>query len=122
VRLQLARNSGGAFSFVSGAGVTPVLAIIAIGVAIYLVRMVGRTDDPLMVVALALILGGALGNLTDRLVRSPGILSGRVIDFVSVGWWPIFNVADSALSIGIVLLLIASFRAPASQSTDQAIQ
>lgn len=122
VRFQLARNSGGAFSFVSGAGVTPVLAIIAIGVAIFLVRMVGRTDDPLMVVALSLILGGALGNLTDRFVRSPGILRGGVIDFMRVGWWPIFNIADSALSIGIVLLLVASFRSPATRDAGQVSQ
>lgn len=121
-RFQLARNSGGAFSFASGAGVTPVLAIIAIGVAVFLVRMVGRTDDPLMVVALSLILGGALGNLTDRFVRSPGILRGRVIDFISVGRFPIFNVADSALTIGIVLLVVASFRSPATQTADQASQ
>ncbi len=112
-QFQLARNAGGAFSFVSGAGVTPVLAIVAIGVAIYLVRKVGKTDDRLMLVALSLILGGALGNLTDRLVRSPGILRGEVVDFVRVGWWPIFNVADSALSIGILLLLVATLRSPA---------
>ena len=118
-QFQLARNAGGAFSFVSGAGVTPVLAIIAIGVAIYLVRMVGQADDRLMVVALSLILGGALGNLTDRFVRSPGIMRGEVIDFVRVGWWPIFNVADSALSIGILLLLVATFRSPARHDADR---
>jgi signal peptidase II len=119
VVFQLARNPGGAFSFVSGAGVTPLLALIAIGVAVYLVRMVGRTDDRLMLVALSLILGGALGNLCDRLFRSPGFLRGEVVDFVSVGWWPIFNVADSALSIGIVLLLVASFRTPAPHESDE---
>jgi signal peptidase II len=119
-RFQLARNPGGAFSFVSGAGVTPVLAIIAIGVTVYLVRMVSRTDDLLLVVALSLILGGALGNLCDRFFRSPGFLRGEVVDFVSVGWWPIFNIADSALSVGIVLLVFASFRSPATRDADQA--
>ncbi|MGZ8751629.1 MAG: signal peptidase II [Acidimicrobiia bacterium] len=119
VTFQLARNPGGAFSFVSGAGVTPLLALIAVGVAIYLVRMVGRTEDRLMLVALSLILGGALGNLCDRFFRSPGFLRGEVVDFVSVGWYPIFNVADSALSIGIVLLLVASFRSPASKDADE---
>jgi len=118
VVLLLARNPGGAFSFGSGAGVTPLLALIAIGVAIYLVRMVGRTDDRLMLVALSLILGGALGNLGDRLFRSPGFLRGEVVDFVSIGWWPIFNVADSALTVGIILLLIASFRSPAPTDAD----
>ena len=118
-RFVLARNPGGAFSIFSGAGMTPVLAVVAIGVAIYLVRMVGRTDDLLMLVALSLILGGALGNLIDRLVRAPGFLRGHVIDFVSVGRFPIFNVADSALTIGIVLLLVASFRQRAPREVDE---
>ncbi len=118
-RFVLARNPGGAFSVFSGAGVTPVLAVVAIAVAIYLVRMVGRTDDLLMLVSLSLILGGALGNLIDRLVRSPGFLRGHVIDFVSVSRFPIFNVADSALTIGIVLLLFASFRQPAPLHADE---
>jgi signal peptidase II len=115
VRLDLTRNPGGAFSFLSGAGVTPVLALLATGVTIYLVRLLGRTDDRWMVVALALILAGALGNLVDRIFRSPGFLRGEVVDFVSVGWWPVFNVADSSLSIGIVLLLFVTlFRAEPS--------
>jgi signal peptidase II len=118
-RFALARNPGGAFSFLSGAGVTPVLALVAIGVTIYLVRMVGRTDDLLMLIALSLILAGALGNLVDRIVRSPGFLRGHVIDFISVGRFPIFNVADSALTIGIVLLLVASFRQPAPEHADE---
>ncbi len=119
-RFQLARNSGGAFSLVSGAGMTPVLALIAIAVAIYLVRMVRRTSDPVMLVALSLILGGALGNLIDRFARSPGILRGGVVDFIRIGWWPIFNFADSALSVGIILLLAATFRRPETNDADEA--
>jgi signal peptidase II len=117
VRFDLVRNPGGAFSFLSGAGVTPVLAILAVGVTIYLVRLLGRTDDRWMVVALALILGGALGNLVDRVFRSPGFLRGEVVDFVSVGWWPTFNVADSALSVGIVLLLVCTLFRPDSTAS-----
>jgi signal peptidase II len=114
VRFDLVRNPGGAFSFLSGAGVTPLLALLAIGVTIYLVRLLGRADDRWSVVALALILGGALGNLLDRIFRSPGFLRGEVVDFVSVGWWPTFNVADSALSVGIVLLLVCTLLRPAT--------
>jgi signal peptidase II len=114
VRFDLVRNPGGAFSFLSGAGVTPLLALLAIGVTIYLVRLLGRAEDRWSVVALALILGGALGNLLDRIFRSPGFLRGEVVDFVSVGWWPTFNVADSALSVGIVLLLVCTLLRPAT--------
>jgi signal peptidase II len=59
---------------------------------------------------LTLVLGGALGNLTDRLVRAPGFLRGHVVDFVSVGWWPVFNVADSCVTIGALLLIVRSVR------------
>ena len=61
----------------------------------------------MLVVALTLVLGGALGNLADRFFRAPGFLRGHVVDFVSVGWWPVFNVADSCVTIGAVLLICA---------------
>ena len=108
VELELTRNSGGAFSRFQG--MTPVLAIGAIVVTIVLVRVLRKTTDTVLVVALTLVLGGALGNLTDRLVRAPGFLRGHVVDFVSVGWWPVFNVADSCVTIGALLLIVRSLR------------
>ncbi|HTG46531.1 MAG TPA: signal peptidase II, partial [Actinomycetota bacterium] len=66
-----------------------------------------RRRSVLTSVALGLILGGALGNLTDRAVRGPG-LSGHVVDFIDVHIWPVFNLADSAIVIGAVLLALAS--------------
>jgi signal peptidase II len=90
---------------------TPVLAIGAIVVTFVLFRVLRGMTDPVLVVALTLVLGGALGNLVDRFVRSPGFLRGHVVDFVSVGWWPVFNVADSCVSIGAVLLIVRSLRA-----------
>jgi signal peptidase II len=60
-----------------------------------------------MAIALGLVLGGALGNLADRLIRGHG---GAVIDFIDFQWWPVFNVADMAITIGAVLLVIAGFR------------
>ena len=69
-----------------------------------------RAKDPVMVVALSLVLGGALGNLIDRLFRAPGFLRGEVVDFVRVGAFPTFNVADSAVTIGAVLLLVWGWR------------
>jgi signal peptidase II len=108
VELRLSRNPGGAFSILTG--FTPLLAVLAAIVAIVLVRVAQRAKDPVMVVALSLVLGGALGNLTDRLFRAPGFLRGEVVDFVRIGAFPSFNVADSAVTVGAVLLLLWGWR------------
>ena len=110
VEFRVARNSGGAFSTFTNA--TIVLAVLAIGLTIWLVRTLRRTTDRWTVVALSLVLGGALGNLCDRIFRSPGVLEGHVVDFVRVGSFPSFNVADSAITIGAILLILLSFRKP----------
>ncbi len=110
VGFELTRNGGGAFSRFQG--MTPVLAVGAIFVTLVLARVLRRTTDTVLVVALTLVLGGALGNLVDRFARAPGFLRGHVVDFVAVGWWPVFNVADSCVSIGAVLLIVRSLRAP----------
>ena len=103
VELALSRNTGGAFSLFQG--MTPVLAVLAIVLVVFLVRAARKTDGILAVVALALVLGGAVGNLTDRIVRSPGFLRGAVVDFVRVGGFPTFNVADAAITSGAILLV-----------------
>jgi signal peptidase II len=118
VAFRLSRNSGGAFSLFQG--FTPLLAVLAIVLAVVLVRALHRTRDPLVLVALALILGGAIGNLVDRLARSPGFLRGEVVDFVDVGRFPVFNVADSAITVGAVLLFVAAVRAPATEPGPRA--
>jgi signal peptidase II len=107
VEFHLSRNSGAAFSLFRG--FTPMLAVLAVVFAFVLVRAVRRAEDRLSVVALSLVLGGALGNLSDRMFRAPSFLSGHVVDFIKVGSFPIFNVADSAITIGAVLLVIALF-------------
>jgi signal peptidase II len=104
IGFRLARNTGGAFSLFQG--FTPLLAVIAGIVAYFLVRTVRRTEDTLLVVALSLVLGGALGNLVDRVFRSPGFLRGAVVDFVHVGSFPTFNVADASITVGAVLVVI----------------
>jgi signal peptidase II len=117
VELRLTRNSGGAFSLFTNA--TVLLAAVAIILSFVLVRAVRRAQDRLSVIALSLVLGGALGNLFDRLIRSPGFLRGRVVDFVRVGGFPSFNVADSAITIGAVLLILAALRpVPAADDDD----
>ena len=108
VELALTRNGGSAFSRFQG--ITPILAVGAIIVTIVLARVLRRANDRLLVVALTLLLGGALGNLMDRIFRAPGFLRGHVVDFVAVGWWPVFNVADSCVTIGALLLIVRSLR------------
>jgi signal peptidase II len=108
IDLELSRNPGGAFSTFTRA--TPVLAILAIALAVVLVRAARRATDPVMAYVLATVLGGATGNLIDRVARAPGFLRGEVIDFVKVGWWPTFNVADAAVSVGAVVLVLWGWR------------
>ncbi|WP_241386187.1 signal peptidase II [Rhodococcus sp. CH91] len=103
VTLTLIRNPGAAFSMATG--MTWLLTLVAIAVVVGIVK-IGRTlRSRWWALGLALVLGGALGNLTDRLFRSPGPLQGHVVDFVSVGWWPVFNVADSSIVCGAILLV-----------------
>jgi signal peptidase II len=103
VELFVTRNSGSAFSRFQN--LTPLLAVGATVVAFVLARAARKESDRITLYALVLLLGGALGNLTDRFVRAPSFLHGSVVDFVKVGWWPVFNVADSCVTIGAVLLI-----------------
>ena len=64
-----------------------------------------RLVSPWWTLGLGMILGGALGNLGDRFFRAPGGMSGHVVDFLSIGWWPVFNVADPAVVGGAALLV-----------------
>jgi signal peptidase II len=107
MRFVLTYNSGAAFSVGAGrSGVFTVLASITITVLLAYALWVRQR--PLQAVAFALILGGAAGNLTDRLARSNG---GRVIDFLELAkWWPVINFADASLFCGVALLLLLSLR------------
>ena len=109
VYLQLVRNPGAAFSLATG--YTWVLTIVAAAVVVVIIRVARRLRSTGWAVALGLVLGGALGNLTDRIFRAPGPLQGHVVDFVSVfapdgRVWPVFNVADSSIVSGGVLLVL----------------
>ena len=111
LRLHLVRNSGAAFSLAGGRG--GVIALLAIGVVIALIAFGRAIDTTVGAVSLGLVLGGAVGNLLDRIFREgSGFLGGAVVDFVDLQWWPIFNVADAAVSIGGVLLVIVISRTP----------
>ena len=107
---DLSRNGGSAFSRFQG--YTPVVAVLAIGIAVFVARAVRQATDRWTLIGLVLVLGGALGNLADRLARSPGFLRGHVVDFIAVGWYPVFNVADSCITIGAVVLIVRTLFAP----------
>lgn len=95
LRLSLIRNPGAAFSI--GTGATWVLTLLAVAIVVIVIRTARRLGSQRWAIALGLLLGGALGNLTDRLVREPGIGQGHVIDFIDYNGWFIGNVADVAI-------------------------
>jgi signal peptidase II len=103
-RLSLVRNPGAAFSMATG--MTWLLTLVASAVVIGVIR-IGRTLRSLWwAIGLGMVLGGALGNLVDRLFRAPGPLQGHVVDFIAIGWWPVFNLADSSIVCGAILLVV----------------
>ena len=110
--LRLTFNSGAAFS--TGPGLTPFLTIAGVGLVGMLVLMSSAAERTGSAVSLGLLLGGALGNLSDRLFRDHG---GAVIDFIDFNWWPVFNVADIALFCGGVLLVLTTARAERTHVT-----
>jgi len=107
VRLALLYNKAGAFGL--GGAFVPFLAVAALVLVIAMVLTGSATEKASTAVALGLVLGGAFGNVIDRIFRSPGFLRGAVVDFVDVGFWPVFNLADSAITCGCVLLLLAGW-------------
>jgi signal peptidase II len=106
VTWTLVRNSGAAFSMATG--YTWMLTLIATGVVVGIFWMGRRLVSPWWAVGLGMILGGATGNLVDRFFRAPGPLQGHVVDFLSIGWWPVFNVADPSVVGGAILLVVLS--------------
>lgn len=106
--LTLTRNPGAAFSI--GPGLTVVLTVVAVLVVVVVLRLAVRVRDRLWAIALGLLLGGALGNLTDRLAREPGPFQGHVVDFLRLPNWPVFNVADSCIVVAAVLIGVQAIR------------
>jgi signal peptidase II len=122
LRFKLAFNSGMAFSQGEGKGaLIAAVGLLIVGALLWFARSV--TDMPTRI-ALGLVMGGALGNLIDRFARAGapgmprGFMGGRVVDFVYVGWWPTWNLADACVVIGGITLAILTLRAPAEQGSD----
>jgi signal peptidase II len=103
--LNLLRNPGAAFSV--GTGDTIVFTAIAVAVVVYIARTARKLYSIGWAITLGLLLGGALGNLTDRIFRAPGLFRGNVVDWIEVTrYWPVFNLADSAIVCGGILTVL----------------
>jgi signal peptidase II len=108
VTLRLTFNSGGAFGVLQG---WPGLFLIATGVVVAVILMwVRRLEDPRWALPLGMVLGGGLGNVFDRIFRDT---NGQVVDFIDLHWWPVFNLADASIVIGVGVVLVLSARARA---------
>ncbi|MGH3470971.1 MAG: signal peptidase II [Nocardioidaceae bacterium] len=108
LQLRLTHNAGAAFSV--GTGYTALLSIVALTVIAVCLRMARRLGSTGWAIALGLLVGGALGNVTDRLLRPPGPFRGWVVDFLQLPHWPVFNLADSAITVAALMFIILSLR------------
>lgn len=113
LQLGLHYNTGSAFSI--GENLGPIIGVLAVVVVIVLAFTGRSARNALTAVTVGLLIGGALGNLADRAFRSglgtSGFFHGAVVDFIDLQWWPVFNVADAAISVGAILLVLTGFRA-----------
>jgi signal peptidase II len=113
LRLNLTFNDSAAFSL--GGGRTTLIALAGLVIVGVIVRMGWRAERRTWAAGLGIVLGGAAGTLVDRALRSgDGVLGGRVVDFVDLQWWPVFNLADVSLWVGIGVLALTAWRHPGS--------
>jgi signal peptidase II len=108
LQFNLTYNRGMAFS--RGTGIGPVIGVIALVVVVMLLLSLRRADNSLTRLATGLIIGGAVGNILDRLFRDSGWMRGAVIDFIDFQWWPVFNIADMAIMIGAATMIVAMLK------------
>ena len=108
LQFTLIKNSGAAFSFASG--FTLAFSLLAVAVIATIVRYAARITSRGWLTCAGLLLGGVLGNLTDRIFREPGFFLGHVIDWIQIPNWPVFNIADIAISTAALLAFIQTMR------------
>jgi signal peptidase II len=113
--LRLVRNAGAAFGVAQG--LTILFTVVAVGVVVVILRLSRRLRSTAWAVALGLVLGGAVGNLVDRMFRAPGPGRGHVVDFLELPHWPVFNLADSAIVTAAVLMVLLSARGSSYDGT-----
>jgi signal peptidase II len=127
LQFNLAFNTGASFSLGSDSGA--VIGVVALAIVVVLALVARKVDSKLQLILIGVVMGGALGNIVDRLTRvgevdpftgnvASGFMSGAVVDFIDVQFWPIWNVADMAVVVGGILLAILSAFAPVEQSDD----
>ncbi|QYJ04752.1 signal peptidase II [Nocardioides panacisoli] len=109
LQLHLTRNPGAAFSL--GPDFTIGISILALVASLVVLWLSRQLEDRVWAIALGFLLAGILGNFTDRLLQDPGPFRGEVIDFLMLPNWPVFNVADICINIGVGLVLLQSLRA-----------
>lgn len=100
---QLVRNPNAAFGIPGFSGMFVVIAVL---VVVLVARALPRTDRLSLAFAYGLVTGGVLGNIGDRLFRTPGFPDGAVVDFIKIGWWPRFNLADTGIVVGALLIVL----------------
>jgi signal peptidase II len=108
MQFNLTFNRGMAFS--RGTGIGPIIGVIGLVVVVLLLLSLRRADNAMTRVATGLIIGGALGNILDRLFRGSGWMRGAVVDFIDFQWWPVFNIADMAIMIGAATMMVAMLK------------
>jgi signal peptidase II len=108
LQLTFVQNSGAAFGI--GAGSTIIFTFFALAVLIFITRYALQITSKGWALVCGLVLGGILGNLTDRIFREPSFLQGHVIDWIQIPNWPVFNIADSAIVIAAVVAIILTIR------------
>ncbi|MGV9556022.1 signal peptidase II [Streptomyces sp. NPDC003401] len=108
LRFEAIRNAGAAFGF--GEAFTVIFTVIAAAVIVVIARLARKLHSLPWAIALGLLLGGALGNLTDRIFRAPGVFEGAVVDFIAPKHFAVFNLADSAIVCGGILIVLLSFK------------
>jgi signal peptidase II len=108
LQFTLLKNSGAAFSLASG--FTLAFSLLAVAVIATIVKYATRITSRGWLTCAGLLLGGVLGNLTDRIFREPGFFLGHVIDWIQIPNWPVFNIADIAISTAALLAFIQTMR------------
>jgi signal peptidase II len=128
LRFRLAFNTGMAFSKGSGSGA--IIGVVALGIVAVLAFVARKVDSMVQLVLIGIVMGGALGNIIDRVMRvgevnpftgetATGFMSGAVVDFIDLQWWPVFNIADAAVVCGGIALAILSARAPVDEPATE---
>jgi len=118
LRFNLAFNNGMAFG--QGRGLGPIIGVVATVVIVYLLISLRDQSSRISTVGMGLLIGGAAGNLIDRLFRGDAWLNGAVVDFIDLQWFPIFNVADMAVNVGAGLLILGSILSARAHKRSEA--